>query len=70
MDKHYTVSQATEMNGVKAYVLRYWEDEMELRIGRNEMGHQMCIRDRWRSPNLVNRTSLRQLSESKPLGAA
>jgi DNA-binding transcriptional MerR regulator len=40
MDKHYTVSQATEMTGVKAYVLRYWEDEMELRIGRNEMGHR------------------------------
>ena len=40
MDKHYTVSQATEMTGVKAYVLRYWEDEMELRIGRNTMGHR------------------------------
>ena len=45
MDKHYTVSQATEMTGVKAYVLRYWEDEMELRIGRNEIGAPLlyCI---------------------------
>lgn len=40
MEKHYTVRQAAEMTGVKAYVLRYWEEEMELHIERNEMGHR------------------------------
>lgn len=40
MDKHYTVRQASEMTGVKAYVLRYWEEEMGLRIERNELGHR------------------------------
>lgn len=36
----YTVRQAAEMTGVKAYVLRYWEDELELYIQRNELGHR------------------------------
>lgn len=40
MDKRYTVRQAMEMTGVKAYVLRYWEDELELKIHRNELGHR------------------------------
>lgn len=40
MEKRYTVTQAAEMTGVKSYVLRYWEDELDLRIGRNELGHR------------------------------
>ena len=28
------------MTGVKSYVLRYWEDELDLHIGRNELGHR------------------------------
>lgn len=40
METRYTVRQAAEITGVKAYVLRYWEDELELRIQRNEMGHR------------------------------
>lgn len=40
METRYTVRQAAEMTGVKSYVLRYWEDELELRIQRNEMGHR------------------------------
>jgi DNA-binding transcriptional MerR regulator len=40
MDTHYTVRQAIEMVGVKAYVLRYWEEELQLEIHRNEMGHR------------------------------
>lgn len=26
--------------GVKSYVLRYWEEELELQIHRNELGHR------------------------------
>ena len=38
--KRYTVRQAVTLTGVKSYVLRYWEEELELRIGRNELGHR------------------------------
>ena len=27
-------------DSVKSYVLRYWEDELDLRIQRNELGHR------------------------------
>lgn len=40
MEKRYTVRQAVEMTGVKSYVLRYWEEELELQIHRNELGHR------------------------------
>lgn len=40
MEKHYTVQQATEATGIKSYVLRYWEEELNLSIGRNELGHR------------------------------
>ena len=39
-EKRYTVTQAAELTGVKSYVLRYWEEELGLRIGRNEQGHR------------------------------
>ena len=29
-----------EDDRVKSYVLRYWEDELDLHIGRNELGHR------------------------------
>ena len=40
METRYTVRQAVEMTGVKSYVLRYWEEELEIRIHRNELGHR------------------------------
>ena len=44
MEKRYTVRQAVTMTGVKSYVLRYWEEELDLRIGRNELGHRYYTR--------------------------
>lgn len=44
MESRYTVRQAADMTGVKSYVLRYWEDELDLRIQRNEMGHRYYTR--------------------------
>ena len=41
METRYTVRQAVEMTGVKSYVLRYWEEELELQIHRNELGHRI-----------------------------
>lgn len=40
METRYTVRQAAEMTGIKAYVMRYWEEELDLRIHRNELGHR------------------------------
>ena len=40
MEKRYTVRQAVTLTGVKSYVLRYWEEELEMNIPRNEMGHR------------------------------
>ena len=36
----YYISEASKMVEVEPHVLRYWEDELSLAIGRNEMGHR------------------------------
>lgn len=36
----YMISDAAKLVDVEAHVLRYWEEELELPIGRNEMGHR------------------------------
>lgn len=40
MDKGYMISDASKMVEVENHVLRYWEEELELPIPRNEMGHR------------------------------
>ena len=37
---HYLISDASKKVDVESHVLRYWEDELELAIPRNEMGHR------------------------------
>ena len=44
METRYTVQQTVEMTGIKSYVLRYWEEELELQIHRNELGHRYYTR--------------------------
>jgi len=36
----YMISDAAKLVDVEAHVLRYWEEELELPIGRNEMSHR------------------------------
>lgn len=36
----YMISDAAKMVDVEAHVLRYWEDELDLEVSRNEMGHR------------------------------
>lgn len=36
----YMISDTAKKVDVEAHVLRYWEEELELPIGRNEMGHR------------------------------
>ncbi len=37
---HYMISEAAKRVNVEAHVLRYWEEELGLTIGRTEMGHR------------------------------
>lgn len=39
-DTHYLISDASRKVDVESHVLRYWEEELEMNIPRNEMGHR------------------------------
>lgn len=39
-EKIYMISDAAKQIKVEAHVLRYWEEELELPVKRNEMGHR------------------------------
>lgn len=41
----YMISDAANLVNVESHVLRYWEDELELLIPRNEMGHRYYTED-------------------------
>lgn len=43
-ETHYLISDASKKVDVESHVLRYWEDELEMNIPRNEMGHR-CYTD-------------------------
>ena len=36
----YSISEASQQLNVEAHVLRYWEDELNLKVPRNELGHR------------------------------
>ncbi len=36
----YLISEAARQTGVEAHVLRFWEEELQLEIPRNEQGHR------------------------------
>ena len=39
-ETHYLISDASNTVDVESHVLRYWEEELEMNIPRNEMGHR------------------------------
>lgn len=41
----YYISEASKLVQVEPHVLRYWEDELSLAIGRNEMGHRSYTKE-------------------------
>ncbi len=41
----YMISDAAKLVEVESHVLRYWEEELELPIARNEMGHRYYTED-------------------------
>lgn len=40
-EKVYSVSEAVRLVGVESHVLRYWEEELNLLIHRNALGHRI-----------------------------
>ena len=44
-EQKYLISDAAKIVEVEAHVLRYWEEELELPIGRTELGHRYYTRE-------------------------
>ncbi|MBQ8596273.1 MAG: MerR family transcriptional regulator [Lachnospiraceae bacterium] len=44
-EKIFMISDASKQVEVEAHVLRYWEDELQLPVKRNEMGHRYYTRE-------------------------
>ena len=44
-EEKYLISDAAKIVEVEAHVLRYWEEELELSIGRTELGHRYYTRE-------------------------
>ena len=57
-DKQYKISEMSKLVHVEAHVLRYWEEELELPIRRNELGHRY-----YTSEDLERFIKIKQLKE-------
>ena len=56
----FMISEAAKQVNVESHVLRYWEEELEIKIPRNEMGHRYYTED--------NIESLRKVRDLKKQG--
>ncbi len=54
----YMISDAASLLHVESHVLRYWEEELELEIPRNEMGHRYYTKE-----NIRQFENIRKLKE-------
>lgn len=54
----YMISDAASLLHVESHVLRYWEEELELEIPRNEMGHRYYTEE-----NIIQFEKIRKLKE-------
>ena len=54
----YMISDAANIVHVESHVLRYWEDELELNIARNEMGHRYYTKE-----NIAEFQRIKELKE-------
>lgn len=56
----WTISETAKRTGVDAHVLRFWEDELSLAVGRNQKGHRIYTEE--------NLRQLEQIQELKKKG--
>ena len=54
----YMISDAANIVHVESHMLRYWEDELELNIPRNEMGHRYYTKE-----NIAEFQRIKELKE-------
>lgn len=54
----YMISDAATLVNVESHVLRYWEEELELTIPRNEMGHRYYTKE-----NIEDFMKIKELKE-------
>jgi len=54
----YMISDAATLVNVESHVLRYWEEELELSIPRNEMGHRYYTKE-----NIADFMKIKELKE-------
>lgn len=59
-EKEYSVSEAVRLIGVESHVLRYWEEELSLKIHRSAQGHRLYSEE--------NIDTFRQIKELKEKG--
>ena len=46
MEEHrFLISEAARLVAVEAHVLRYWEEELEIPVGRTQLGHRYYTRE-------------------------
>lgn len=57
-EQRYLISDAAKMVAVEAHVLRYWEEELDLAIGRTELGHRYYTRE-----NIETFRNIKELKE-------
>lgn len=55
-DIRYTISEMAKLTDTEPHVLRYWEEELELFVPRNEMGHRY-----YTEKNLQNFKKIKEL---------
>lgn len=70
----YTISEAAKLMNVEPHVLRYWEDELNLNIARNSMGHRIYTDDDLKTFKSIqhlkaNHISLKDIREQLPASA-
>lgn len=57
-DIRYTISEMAKLTDTEPHVLRYWEEELELFVPRNEMGHRY-----YTEKNLQNFKKIKELKK-------
>ncbi|MGN0271660.1 MAG: helix-turn-helix domain-containing protein [Lachnospiraceae bacterium] len=56
--ERYIISDAAQMIHVESHVLRYWEEELDLKVPRNELGHRYYTKE-----NMEQFQKIRDLKE-------
>ena len=56
--KRYIISDAANLVNVESHVLRYWEEELELNVPRNELGHRYYTEE-----NIAQFMKIKELKE-------